>query len=56
MDYFIYTATQKQNIKPNKIKRKRTKAYTNILLAASNHRYSDNKVVRSKLQIAVFWV
>ena len=56
MDYFISIARQKQNIRPNKIKRKRRKAYTNILLAASNHRHSNNKVVRSKLKITVYRV
>ena len=56
MDYFIDTATRKQNIRPNKIKRKRRKAYTKILLAASSHRHSNNKVVREKPQIAVYRV
>ena len=51
------TSMQKLNVRPDKLERKRKKPYTNKILVASNHEYSNNdKIVRSKLQIAVYRV
>ena len=56
-DYFIDTSMQKLTVRPDKLERKRKKPHTNKILVAINHEYSsNNKIVRGKLQIAVYRV